>query len=229
MYIWALPVINLDSSTKLANAMYVDIMSDRHHTFFPRNDDSYFDSAPIDPSRDPSPLIAKQRRVRLHKRRPQPNPSHDDVESEPDAETPTSDNLSSKRLAGTKWARDKRLHSLFCKTGSPWAHYRKIAELGRSESSFLCASTSWQPHLMVIRVLSGCEGAQRLIRTSHPNIVTLMEAFAQDNMLYMVYERMDVSLERLHSCIHLEEAHMATICREVSTLLGSMKRELNAA
>jgi hypothetical protein len=205
--------------------MYVDIMSDRHHTFFPRNDDFYFHSAPT----DSSPLIARQRRIRLQKPRPQPNPSHDDVESEPDVETPTSDNLSNKRLAGTTWARNKRRHSSFCKTGSPWEHYRKIAELGRSESSFLCASTSSQPHLMVIRVLPGCEGAQRLIRTSHSNIVTLMEAFAQNNMLYMVYERMDVSLERLHSCIHLEEPHMATICREVSTFVGFTKRRLNAA
>ena len=60
--------------------------------------------------------------------------------------------------------------------------------------------------------------AQNLRRPNHPNLVNIKDAFICTGTLYVIYERMDISIERLTS-YHIStmgEKHIATICREVS-------------
>lgn len=123
-----------------------------------------------------------------------------------------------KRSSGKDDPGGKRQEITFCKTGSPWATYRRFVVLGTSGTTYLAQGSTVSPDIVVCREerISEIGMSRNLISTSHPNVVQLRDAFVDSNFVYMVYERMEISLPRLRSNAKLEKAHIATICKEVS-------------
>jgi serine/threonine protein kinase len=54
-----------------------------------------------------------------------------------------------------------------------------------------------------------------LLKTSHTNIVNLLDAFLDGDIFHFVYELMEVSLRELSSCVPLGETDISFICKEV--------------
>ena len=111
----------------------------------------------------------------------------------------------------------KRQEITFCKTSSPWATYKRFVALGTSRTTYLAQGPASSPDIVVCREerISEADMTRNLISTSHPNVVQLRDAFADFNIIYMVYERMEISLPRLRSSAQLEKVHIATIYKEV--------------
>ena len=69
---------------------------------------------------------------------------------------------------------------------------------------------------------SGDSSITRLTKTSHDNIVNLLDAFLCGGSIFIIYECMDTSLAEIDaSLIELEEPHIAAVCHEVSLLMPS--------
>ncbi|KAJ5183279.1 hypothetical protein N7492_000895 [Penicillium capsulatum] len=125
----------------------------------------------------------------------------------------------------------KRQEVTFCKTSSPWATYKRFVALGTSGTTYLAQGPASSLDIVVCREerISEAGMTRNLISTSHPNVVQLMDAFADFNIMFMVYERMEISLPRLRSSAQLEKVHIATICKEVLHGLLYIHRDLDVA
>lgn len=54
-----------------------------------------------------------------------------------------------------------------------------------------------------------------LIRTLYVNFINLKTVFIDKEIVYLIYEQVDLALNHLHLYISLKEAHIATICKKV--------------
>lgn len=106
--------------------------------------------------------------------------------------------------------------STFCKFFPPDEKYRlqMRRELG---NSFLAVDANCSGRLVAVKEYKSRipEANLRLLKTSHPNIVNLLDAFLVEDVFYFVYELMEVSLRELASSVKLEENHISFVCKEV--------------
>ncbi|THC90572.1 hypothetical protein EYZ11_009973 [Aspergillus tanneri] len=89
----------------------------------------------------------------------------------------------------------ERPEPAFCKEGSPWDKYHRFAKFGRAGTTSLATDSSGQ--------------APR-------NIVQLRDAWFCIDTVYLIYERMDIMLDRLQSFFGFTEEHISIVCREAS-------------
>lgn len=138
--------------------------------------------------------------------------------------------LPAKRLLEVDVRPSKRTERSFCKEGSPWTKYRRFAKLGRSGTSVLAADprAKW-PCIVVVKELKHVASTRDLIEIIHPNIVRLEEAWMSKGTVYFIYERMDITLDRLQQFYQLGEQYISTICRAVCTYANSDTRPANRA
>lgn len=125
-----------------------------------------------------------------------------------------------------------RLEEL-CRVGDPTAYYQQTKKVGEGAAGAVYLATDRQTGKPVaIKSMNVTQQNRPLIATeiqimktsSHPNVVSFIDAFLQDQrILYVVMEFMasgsltDI-LEYFESGIHMNEAQMAFVCRE--TLKG---------
>lgn len=127
--------------------------------------------------------------------------------------------LPAKRSLETETRAGKRFGGPFCKDGSPWTRFRPFAKLGTSETTFLAAGSSGRlSDIVVVKELKDLDSkfTRDLIRVAHPSIVHLKDAWFRTDTAYLIYERMDITLDRLQQFLELKEEHISTICREAS-------------
>lgn len=110
----------------------------------------------------------------------------------------------------------ERAESTFCKFFPPDEKYRlqMRRELG---NSFLAVDANCSGRLVAVKEYKwrNSEDNLRLLRTSHTNIVNLLDAFLVEDVFHFVYELMEVSLKELASSVKLEENHISFVCKEV--------------
>lgn len=84
-------------------------------------------------------------------------------------------------------------------------------------ASFLSINANSPSDLVAIRKHQRKETheSQCLRKTSHANVVNLLDAFLDRDIFYFAYELMEVSLGELSSCMLLGETHISFICKEV--------------
>ncbi|GFF57581.1 hypothetical protein IFM46972_10842 [Aspergillus udagawae] len=114
----------------------------------------------------------------------------------------------------------KRVASPFCQEGSPWLKYHQFAALGTSGTTFLAAGPTMQsPRIVAVKEVKifDLKLTQSLMRIVHQNIVALHEAWLSTGTVYLVYERMDITLDRLQQFHQFKEEHISTVCREAGT------------
>jgi hypothetical protein len=67
--------------------------------------------------------------------------------------------------------------------------------------------------------------ADRIVKTSHENLVNLQDAFREENRLIFTYDSWGISLQeilRVHSVFAFDESAVATICKEVRPVLEAL-------
>lgn len=57
--------------------------------------------------------------------------------------------------------------------------------------------------------------AVNLVKTTHLNLVNLLDVFSEKGVYHLAYQLMEVSLQQLNSCFELGEMEIAFICQEV--------------
>jgi hypothetical protein len=72
---------------------------------------------------------------------------------------------------------------------------------------------------------NGIDKSPHLLRPANSNVVDLMYAFSDDNVIYLAYEYMPVNLEQLHSSIILREPDIALICIQVNSQVPFLQRD----
>lgn len=114
----------------------------------------------------------------------------------------------------------KRQSSPFCREYSPWMIYRKFKIEGHPGKTCLAYEFETPGSIAAIKQykLDEINKTKQLLRTSHTNIVNLLNAFADSGIVYLAYEVMEVSLEQMHSGVVLGEFEVSFICREVRSL-----------
>ena len=114
----------------------------------------------------------------------------------------------------------KRQSLPFCKEHSPWMIYRKFKTEGQPGKTCLAYEFETPGSVAAIKEykLDEIDKTKQLLRTSHTNIVNLLNAFADSKIVYLAYELMEVSLEQMHSGVVLGEFEVSFICREVRSL-----------
>lgn len=71
---------------------------------------------------------------------------------------------------------------------------------------------------------NGIDKTHLLVKTTHSNVVALMYAWADNNVIFLAYELMTISLEQLYSVVNLKEPDVAFICSQViSTEMSRFK------
>ncbi|KAF4251664.1 hypothetical protein CNMCM8980_005533 [Aspergillus fumigatiaffinis] len=108
----------------------------------------------------------------------------------------------------------KRVASPFCQEGAPWPKYHQFATLGTSGTTFLAVDPMRQsPRIVAVKEVKtfDLKLAQSLMRIVHQNIVALHEAWLSSDKFYLVYERMDITLDRLQQFHQFKEEHISTV------------------
>ncbi|KAL5359324.1 kinase-like domain-containing protein [Aspergillus floccosus] len=120
--------------------------------------------------------------------------------------------------------------STFCKLFPPDEKYRlqMRRELG---NSFLAVDVNCSGRLVAVKEYKwrNSEDNLRLLKTSHTNIVNLLDAFLVEDVFHFVYELMEVSLKELASSVKLEENHISFVCKEILHGLQYIHRVLNVS
>ncbi|KAN0068543.1 hypothetical protein V8E54_013267 [Elaphomyces granulatus] len=110
-----------------------------------------------------------------------------------------------KRLLDERSIDSKRAMSSFCGEGNPWTKYKQPAKEGNPGKT--CLAYDYRPPGSIVAIKQ----------------YSVSEASA---VVYLAYERMDLSLEQLHLCIKLEESHISIICKEVLQGLAYIHQQL---
>lgn len=113
----------------------------------------------------------------------------------------------------------KKIH----RAGAPWQDYNAILTEDQAGEIILAQKSGPEHTLMAIKEIRAGqdECVKRLRNYFHPNLVSLEEIFLSNNIAYMVYEWMDISLTNIQStcCGQLVSFQIAAICKEVYHLL----------
>lgn len=112
----------------------------------------------------------------------------------------------------------KRQSTEFCRIGNPWDNYSRFTAEGTSRSTYLAFELTPSCSIVAIkesRKVPSMSHRQHIMKTSHTNIVNLKDAYIDGETIFFIYERMQLSIEYIHSSLQLENIHIATTCREV--------------
>jgi hypothetical protein len=105
----------------------------------------------------------------------------------------------------------------FCKEGNPWTKYKQLAKEGSPEN----LSGIWFHVTWIDSVIKQHSIEASAVRSSSEDIthkssnLNLLAAYADQQVVYPAYERMDLSLEQLHSCIKYKAGRIpySVICQ----------------
>ena len=111
----------------------------------------------------------------------------------------------------------KRQSTEFCKPCIPWIRYTPFTMEGKPGKTCLAYDKNRPGDVVAIKQyrVGGINKSQHLLRTSHQNLVNLLDSFKDGRTIYLAYEHMSISLEQLHSGFQLQELHISFICKEV--------------
>jgi serine/threonine protein kinase len=103
---------------------------------------------------------------------------------------------------------------------SPWKQYEKAYDLELAGSVEVAVRKAPPIELVHVRTFlkPGAEKALHMFQQlQHPNIVTALDVFTTDDGLYVVFEPMSISLERIvESPAYPNERQLAAILGQVS-------------
>jgi hypothetical protein len=108
----------------------------------------------------------------------------------------------------------------FCRQGNPWIKYHKFTE--EDQAGITTIAHVKKPSFYIVAIketrMIVHSRACGLIKTLHPNLVNLIEAYLDTDRLFLVYEDLDVSHVSLADIgdSRLNEIEIATICKGVS-------------
>ncbi|RAQ76853.1 hypothetical protein COH21_008696 [Aspergillus flavus] len=122
----------------------------------------------------------------------------------------------------------KESKTSFCKGFSPWIKYTAIKDIDGRGKLWLVQDklTSRQIFTIKQQRLTDKTITNRLIKTSHVNLVNLQAAFLENHVISFVYDTTRISLAQLRKNMDLEEKYISYICREVLHGLRYFHREL---
>ncbi|KAI9706224.1 MAG: hypothetical protein M1812_008238 [Candelaria pacifica] len=127
--------------------------------------------------------------------------------------------------------RKHRSQFISSREGKPSLLYHCFLKMDLAGETFI-GSQSGDPnyHLVAIKrhSLLSKQSPSKLERTAHKNIVSLQDILLNDDHIYLIYEKMEVSLSQLQASLKtLEEVHIVTICAEVLSGVNYIDSELN--
>jgi hypothetical protein len=130
------------------------------------------------------------------------------------------------KLDSNLWGQpSKRTITEFCEQASPWQKYQRIVSDCQAGPVVVAHEHRLTFSVVAIKQREVAAGwdFKRLIKVQHGNIVNLLAAFCDLSQLYLVYESMPVSLSDVQGCSYgpLKEFEMATVCKEVGTILST--------
>jgi hypothetical protein len=96
--------------------------------------------------------------------------------------------------------------------GRQWPKRKQLSKEGKPGKNFWRMMTTRLGRYILVVVIKQHSFSEASVKTSHPNLVNLLAAY-----VYFTYKCMNLSLKQLHSCIELEESHISTICKKMST------------
>jgi hypothetical protein len=106
-------------------------------------------------------------------------------------------------------------------SGNPWRKYRRFGKDNQAGSATIAYEMTPTHPVVAVKETGGRDQAeaQDLIRTAHPNVVSLLDAFLSQEATYLIYECMDVDLVQVQGCPCgvLEDFEIAAVCKEVRT------------
>ena len=107
----------------------------------------------------------------------------------------------------------------FCLEKSPWECYREILSENQAGPVVIAKGRSEDFPSVAIkhRQVSSHWDLRKLLKISHVNVVALLEAFVDDNQLFLIYDSVRVSLKKIHSSPYgpYSEQEISTICKGV--------------
>ncbi|KAL4925803.1 kinase-like domain-containing protein [Aspergillus undulatus] len=133
-----------------------------------------------------------------------------------------------KRTTEEPGPASKRLAApALCKQGTPWSHF-KICMQGDPGKACLAYNISSPGIVVAIKQYrnTGIDKTQYLMEVCDTNVISILTVFVDQATIYIAYERMDVTLEQLHSSVNLDEVDIGFICKEVLRGLWYIHRNL---
>ncbi|KAI9753301.1 MAG: hypothetical protein M4579_005220 [Chaenotheca gracillima] len=195
---------------------------ERKVTRFPRSNGTVdrVQSLQLDPPKLDTPKPRKTLQKRKISERPSPPPRLPlDINSSRILDT--QDRPTKRAIAGSE---------SICVLGDPWHKYQRLVqEKQGGDVTIAYEKVSTFPLVAIRHIKDTLPGRlPHLARTANPNIVTLKEAFLQEESLHIVYETMAVSLSDIQASPrgNLTEYEIAAVCKEVLQGLDYLHREL---
>ena len=120
--------------------------------------------------------------------------------------------------ARTRYQRSSK--GLHWKDGSPWSDYYAVMKEDQAGEVTIAYKNAIHHQIVVIREYrhNSNNEAKKLSNCGHSNIVDLKEVFRTQDVLFFVYEWIDVSIAEVQSAPYGKFAsyQIAAICKEVS-------------
>lgn len=112
----------------------------------------------------------------------------------------------------------KRAKRNFCQIENLWEKYERFTSERKLTKIYLDFKLKSSAAFMIairVRQNSRKNSINNLIKTSHSNLMNLKNAFVNKTIVYLIYERANLSLKLLHSSVRLKKTHIATVCKEI--------------
>ena len=154
----------------------------------------------------------------------------------PPAAIPLQVNPSSQQYAANPRPRKGRAQqvkqSTFIQKGNPWQENRYLGIIKETQESEVIIAHKQEPEHPIVSVreheCSNEAVIKKIAQCSHENIVHIHEVFVDQNRVFFMYERMDVSIAEVQAGPygHLQSYQIAAICQKVSKYLATAKIHL---
>jgi p21-activated kinase 1 len=135
--------------------------------------------------------------------------------------------VSVKRTADDSPEKSKR-RSNFTRECSPWDKYQSLQQACTKGKTCLAYEKASPSTIVAIKECSEDRSTlSHLFKTSHTNLVNLLSLFVDAESVWLVYEKMDVTLDQLLSTVKLKEPQIAFLCKEILQGLAYIHEELH--
>jgi hypothetical protein len=122
-----------------------------------------------------------------------------------------------KRNSREEHQPSKQPKAPFCKDYGPRMDFHVFFAEGSPGKTCLANGIKSRGLVVAIKQYNknGIDKTHHLVKTTHSNVVELMYAWADNNVIFLAYELMTINLEQLYSVVNLKELDIAFICSQV--------------
>jgi hypothetical protein len=110
---------------------------------------------------------------------------------------------------------------------SPWNTYKSIRVVERGGMVAVSCIRSDSAKMVTVKKLS-CGLVNELVASRHENLLSVLELYKFERTLFVITDYTLISLKQVISLHNLQEAHISSICNQVTPLLSESLASLTA-